>query len=89
MLSMTEQSSAGTDRRVERAIVLVLLSKKDESSDSRCTYAQLAHAIDADVSALEQALARLSKKGLIGRAGSELWASPAARHMDELGLIAI
>ena len=86
MLSMTEQSSAGADRRVERAIVLVLLSEKDES---RCSCAQLARALQADVSALEQPLGRLSETGLIGRAGGALWASPAARCMDELGLIAI
>jgi DNA-binding MarR family transcriptional regulator len=86
MLSMTEQSSAGADRRIERAIVLVLLSEKDEP---RCSCAQLERALQADVSALERALERLSEAGLIGRAGAELWASSAARHLDELGLIAI
>jgi DNA-binding MarR family transcriptional regulator len=86
MLFMTEQSLVGADRRIERAIVLVLLSEKDES---RYSCAQLARALQADVSALERALGRLSETGLIGRAGGELWASPAARHMDELGLIAV
>jgi DNA-binding GntR family transcriptional regulator len=86
MLSMTEQSPASTDRRLERAIVLVLLSEKDES---RYSCAQLARALGASVHALEHALGRLAETGLIGRTDSELWASPAARHMDELGLIAI
>jgi DNA-binding GntR family transcriptional regulator len=86
MMSMTEQSSASTDRRLERAIVLALLSEKDES---RYSCAQLARALGASVHALEHALGRLAETGLIGRADSELWASPAARHMDELGLIAI
>lgn len=86
MSSMIEQSSASADRRVERAIVLVLLSEKDEA---RCSCAQLARAIGAEGPAIERALMRLSESGLIGRAGSELWASPAARHLDELGLIAI
>jgi DNA-binding MarR family transcriptional regulator len=86
MLSMNEQSSAGVGRPLERAIVLALLSEKDES---RYSCAQLARVLQADASALERALGRLSETGLIGRAGGELWASPAARHMDELGLIAI
>jgi DNA-binding GntR family transcriptional regulator len=86
MLSMTEQSSASTDRRLERAIVLVLLNEKDES---RYSCAQLAHALGASVHALEHALGRLAETGLIARTDGELWASPAARHMDELGLIAI
>jgi hypothetical protein len=86
MMSMTAQSSASTDRRLERAIVLVLLSEKDES---RYSCAQLARALGASVHALEHALGRLAETGLIGRTDSELWASPAARHMDELGLIAI
>ena len=86
MLSMNEQSSTGVGRPLERAIVLVLLSEKDES---RYSCAQLARALQADVEALERALGRLSETGLNGRAGGELWASPAARHMDELGLIAI
>jgi DNA-binding GntR family transcriptional regulator len=86
MMSMTEQPSASTDRRLERAIVLALLSEKDES---RYSCAQLARALGASVHALEHALGRLAETGLIGRTDSELWASPAARHMDELGLIAI
>jgi predicted transcriptional regulator len=86
MLSMTEQSWAGADRRIERAIVLVLLNETDKP---RYSCAQLARALQADVAAIEHALGRLSETGLIGRAGGELWASPAARHMDELGLIAI
>jgi hypothetical protein len=86
MVSMTEQPSAGADRRVQRAIVLVLLGEKDES---RYSCAQLACALGAGEQTLEPALARLLEMGLIGREGGALWASPAARHMDELGLIAI
>lgn len=87
MISMTEQSSASNDRRLERAIVLTLLSEKDESTHSCAP--QLARALGASVHALEHALGRLAETGLIGRTDSELWVSPAARHMDELGLIAI
>ena len=86
MMYMIEQSSASTDRRLERAIVLVLLSETD---DSRYSCAQLARALGASAHALEHALGRLTETGLISRTGGELWASPAARHMDELGLIAI
>jgi predicted transcriptional regulator len=86
MLSMNEQSPTGAERRLERAILLVLLSEKDES---RCSCAQLARALEADVQALEQPLGRLSEIGLINRAEDQLWASRVARYVDELGLIAI
>jgi DNA-binding IclR family transcriptional regulator len=83
---MTEQSPATGDRKLERAIILALLGEDDQQ---RCSCAQLATALGAETQAVEHTLGRLLQVGLICRTGEDLWASAAARRMDELGLIGI
>jgi DNA-binding transcriptional ArsR family regulator len=76
----------GVERRLERAIVLQLLG---EEGERRSSQAQLAAALDVEARALSRALARLSDAGVVCVAGKQVWASTAARRIDELGLIAI
>jgi hypothetical protein len=90
---MHEQSRAVGDRRLERAIVLVLLSGDREplggDGESRWSRAQLAAELGTEAQALQEALERLSQAGVVCLTGAEVWASRAARRMDELGLISI
>jgi DNA-binding MarR family transcriptional regulator len=74
------------DRRLERAIVLALLNEEDEP---RRPCARLAAELDVDSHTLSEALGRLSEAGLVCQEGSEVWASRACTHLDEIGLIAI
>jgi len=86
---MREQSSeppVGGDRKLERAILLHLL---DQEGARRCSRARLASALGAPAPILQPALQRLSDAGLVCVEGNEVWASPAARHIDALGLIGI
>jgi hypothetical protein len=82
----TGEQPTGVERKLERAIVLQLLG---EDGERRSSSAQLAAALDVEAQALRQALARLSDAGVVCVAGTEVWASAAARRIDELGLIAI
>jgi hypothetical protein len=74
------------DRKLERAIVLALLSDEGEP---RRPCAGLAAELDADTDVLLDAIRRLSDAGVVCHEGDRVWASPASRHLDELGLIAI
>jgi DNA-binding MarR family transcriptional regulator len=74
------------DRKLERAIVLVLLS---EEGEPRCPCARLAAELDAELGALHQALDRLSEAGVVCVEDTDVWAARASRHLDELGLVAI
>jgi hypothetical protein len=88
MTSMAEEPNTGQDaatRRLERAVVLQLLS----GDDARCQRAELADAIGGEAQALDDAIGRLCEAGVVGAEGADVWASPAARRIDELGLIAI
>jgi hypothetical protein len=88
MTSMAEESNAGGDaagRSLERAILLQLLSADSE----RHPRADLVARIGGAAQALDEALARLCEAGVICADGAEVWASRAARRVDELGLIAI
>jgi hypothetical protein len=73
-------------RELERAIILLLLS---DEQPTRCSSVQLAVELDADAETLEEALAHLARAGVVFLDGSDVWPSPAARHIDELGLIGI
>ncbi len=89
MTTMDEHSggpSAAGERRLERAIILALLS---EDAEQRWACTRLAAELGVDAEALAQALQRLSHAGVVCVAGAEVWASPAVRHIDELGLIGI
>lgn len=83
---MTNQSPAAGSRRLERAIILQLLSDEGER---RCSSAQLAVALNAEAQAFDAALRHLAEAGVVCLEGTEVWASAAARRLDELGLIGI
>jgi predicted transcriptional regulator len=83
---MHEQPSALEARKLERAIILQLLIEQDAESFSRD---QLQAALGCEAQALERALEGLVQVGVVCREGADVWASAAARHLDELGLIAI
>ena len=76
--------SAGS--RLERAIVLELLSVEEGQGRER---SELARELGVGEVELERAVQRLDEDGLLSGAGERLWASRAARRMDELGLIGI
>jgi DNA-binding Lrp family transcriptional regulator len=83
---MHERSPAPQARRLERATILALLSEEVTERTSR---AQLAAALGRDEEALAAVLESLVEAGVVCREGTDVWASPAARRLDELGLIAI
>ncbi len=73
--------------KVERAIVMQLL-RDDRAQGWQAS--ELAYELaDFDFSLIERALARLEHEGVLQRAGTEIWASRAARCLDELELIGI
>jgi len=84
----TESSGprAGGVSRLERAIVLQLLR---ESGLRRWSYADLAAELQVDLPALQAAVRALDADGVVCSAAAEVWASRAARRLDELELIGI
>lgn len=81
--------------RLERAIVLQLLRDDHERMWS---HAQLAIELEAELEydraeigrqALEKALRRLERDGVLGLSEHQAWASSAARRLDELELIGV
>jgi hypothetical protein len=79
-------SRAGDGSRLERAIVLQLLR---DDRGQRWSRAELGMEIDAEVPVMEEALRRLSGEGVLCLAEEEVWASRAARRLDELGLVGV
>lgn len=72
---------------VERAIVLQILR---DDHEERWEQVELAQEIpDFEPAVLEEALARLGRDGVLHREESSVWASRAARRLDELELISI
>ncbi len=72
---------------VERAIVLQLLR---EDHEQRWTRAELTREIpDFEPAMLDEALTRLDREGVLHRQESSVWASRAARRLDELELISV
>jgi len=86
MSEQSDNAAAAAARKVERAILLHLLG---EEGPSRVSRERLARALDIDAPTAEQALQRLAAAGVVCVAGGEVWASAAARLIDELGLIGI
>jgi hypothetical protein len=72
--------------KLERAIILHLLSTEGEQ---RRSCERLAAELGADEQALREPLGRLAGTGVICLDAGEVWPSPAARRLDELGLIGI
>ena len=79
-------SRAVEDSRLERAIVVQLLRDDREQKWSR---AELSVELGAEAPAVEEALRRLARDGILCLAEEEVWASRAARRLDELGLIGL
>ncbi|HEY3864857.1 MAG TPA: hypothetical protein VGL54_02070 [Solirubrobacteraceae bacterium] len=87
----SEESPDVGGTRLERAIVLQLLRDDRERMWPR---AQLTSELQADVAeideaAVEQALRRLEQEGVVGCSEQEVWASSAARRLDELDLVGL
>jgi DNA-binding GntR family transcriptional regulator len=80
------QWRAAGSERLERAVVLLLLSGE---SEQRWSCAQLAAELSAEDQPLEEALGRLARAGVVSVAGADVTVSPAVWRIDELGLIGI
>jgi DNA-binding GntR family transcriptional regulator len=81
----TESSEPRADSaKLERAIVLQVLSE-----ERRWSRTELAAELGADATGLDGALAALHGQGVVCLAEDDVWASPAARRLDELELIGI
>jgi hypothetical protein len=81
----TESSEPRADSaKLERAIVLQVLSE-----ERRWSRTVLAAELGADATGLDSALAALHGQGVVCLAEDDVWASPAARRLDELELIGI
>ncbi|HLB20540.1 MAG TPA: hypothetical protein VK605_00400 [Solirubrobacteraceae bacterium] len=60
-----------------------------EDGERRRSLSQLGQELGADAEDLEAAVAALAAAGVLHRDEDLTWASPAARRLDELELIAI
>jgi hypothetical protein len=87
----SERSPDAGGTRLERAIVLQLLRDDHERMWSRAQLTSELEAGDAEIGrpAVEQALRRLEREGVLGCTDREVWASSAARRLDELELIGV
>jgi hypothetical protein len=84
---ITEHPRLPSDPRIERAIVLQLLR---DDHDERWSRTELqAEAGDVEPSALGSAVEHLERHDVVVTLDGRVLASPCARHLDELGLIAI
>jgi Fe2+ or Zn2+ uptake regulation protein len=86
-----KESHAAGEETLERAIVLQLLRDDHERKWSR---AQLALELQADGAeidreAVDEAVSRLEREGVLGATEQEVWASTAAWRLDELELIGV
>jgi DNA-binding HxlR family transcriptional regulator len=85
---MTEHSRLPSDPQIaERTIVLQLLR---DDHDERWPRTELEAELDnVEPLTLSDAIAGLERHGVVVVQGEHVVASPCARHLDELGLIAI
>ncbi len=75
------------DEIAQRAIVLQVLR---DDRDERWSRAELEDEIyDIDPEAIDQAIERLCEEDVVRIEGRLVWASRAARHLDELGMVSI
>jgi hypothetical protein len=77
---------ASGDTRLQRAVVLELLSDERER---RRSLVRLGEQLGAPADELERAAAALRAAGVVELEAGEVWAAPAAWRLDELELIAI
>jgi hypothetical protein len=80
------ESRIDSNERIQRAVLLALLSRP---ARQHLTLAQLADELQCDVDDIDRALALLVEAGVACVEGEQAWASAAARHIDELGLVGI
>jgi hypothetical protein len=73
--------------RVERAVVLQVL--RDDHTERWSLEELLGELSDYGPGIVDEALARMEREGILEREGRQVWASRAARHLDELELIGI
>ena len=72
---------------VQRAVILQILA---EDSEKRWSAAEVRRELyNTEPHALHNALIMLEHAGVLQRAGETVYASRAARRLDELGLIAV
>jgi hypothetical protein len=88
MHTESSEPDAASDPRLERAIVLALLSDEDEAA-RRCSRAELSDELGVEERQLQAALEGLLGAGVVCAGEGLLWASAAAQRMDELELIGI
>ncbi len=87
MSKAAERAERSDIWRAERVVVMQLLR---DDRPGRWKLAELANEIaDIQPALLERALGRLEQEQVVQRAESEIWASRAARRLDELALIGI
>lgn len=86
MDTQSSGSRGGGESRLERAIVLELLSDDGERSRS---IAELEAELDAAAGELDAALRELQEAGVVDGSEGRVWASSATRRLDELELIGI
>jgi hypothetical protein len=80
------ESRAGGGPRLERAIILQLLRDDRDANWSR---EELLKELGGEMPPLEDALVRLRGDGVLSIADQQVSTSPAARRLDELGLIGV
>jgi hypothetical protein len=86
MSTQSREPRTGGGPRLERAIVLQLLSDDREASWS-CE--ELLMELGGEMPRLEDALKRLRDDGVLWIADEQVSVSRAARRLDELGLIVV
>jgi hypothetical protein len=89
MAAMHTESSgprASSGAGLERAIVLQLLS---DGGDRRSSRVELGADLETDADTLEAALRALNEEGVLYLGDRDVWASRAARRLDELELISL
>jgi hypothetical protein len=86
MQRQSSESRGGGDARLERAIVLELLSDDGERSRS---VTELEAELGAATGELEATLRALRDVGVLAGSRGRVWASAATRRLDELELIGV
>jgi predicted transcriptional regulator len=77
------------DARAERAVILHLLDPEHHGQCSRDDLARAINDATIDRTAVEGALARLARLGLVAREGDQWHASRGLVCLDRLGLIGV
>jgi hypothetical protein len=88
MHTESSEPGAASDPRLERTIVLALLNDEGDTR-RRCSRAELGEELGAGQRQLQGALDGLLRAGVVCAGEDLLWASAAARRLDELELIGI